>query len=202
MGQGVERLGLGGGVVRRMLPVEALALIVSLSMFVTLAASPHQDKPPQPFGPDAFTGRVTVQNSPPPIGMGLFACIDDCSIYKSAVVGIKEGGLYSRLVVGPTDRALVGHPISFFLANEFGDIRAVETVDFMGATDNFTLDLKFQDAIPVPTPTATITPTASLPVPGDVSVTAIPRLALIVGAIAIVVGTGMLMAARRRAAQS
>jgi hypothetical protein len=88
------------------------------------------------------------------------------------------------------------------LANEFGDIRAVETVDFMGATDNFTLDLKFQDAIPVPTPTATITPTASLPVPGDVSVTAIPRLALIVGAIAIVVGTGMLMAARRRAAQS
>jgi hypothetical protein len=187
-------------VVRRILPVVALALILSFAMVVTLAASPHQDKPPQPFGPDAFTGRVTVQNSPPPLGMGLFACIDDCSTYKSAVVGITEGGSYSQLVIEPTDRALVGHTISFFLANEFGDIQAVENVDFVGATDNFTLDLNFNDAVPVPTPTPTITPTASLPVPGDLTVTAIPRFALIVGGISVVVGISILLAARRRAA--
>ena len=193
-------IGLGGAVVRREFPFLALALALNFAMLVTLAASPHQDKPPQPFGPDAFSGRVAVQSSSPPLGMKLFACIDDCLIYKSEVVGIKEGGAYSRLVVNPTDRSLVGHSIHFYLANDFGRIQALETVDFAAATDNFTLDLNFFDAIPVPTPLPTVTPTASLPVPGDVAVTAIPRMALIVGAIAVVLGMGILMAARRRAA--
>ena len=193
-------IGLGGAGVRREFPFLALALALNFAMLVTLAASPHQDKPPQPFGPDAFSGRAVVQSGSPPLGMKLFACIDDCLIYKSEVVGIKEGGAYSRLVVNPTDRSLVGHSIHFYLANDFGRIQALETVDFAGATDNFTLDLKFSDTIPVPTPLPTVTPTASLPVPGDVTVTAIPRMALIVGAIAVVLGMGILMAARRRAA--
>ena len=193
-------IGLGGAVVRREFPFLALALALNFAMLVTLAASPHQDKPPQPFGPDAFSGRVVVQSSSPPLGMTLFACIDDCLIYKSEVVGIKEGGAYSGLVVYPTDRSLVGHSIHFYLANDFGRIQALETVDFAAATDNFTLDLNFFDAIPVPTPLPTVTPTASLPVPGDVTVTAIPRMALIVGAIAVVLGMGILMTARRRAA--
>ena len=193
-------IGLGGAVVRREFPFLALALALNFAMLVTLAASPHQDKPPQPFGPDAFSGRAVVQSGAPPLGMKLFACIDDCLIYKSEVVGIKEGGAYSRLVVNPTDRSLVGHSIHFYLANDFGRIQALETVDFAGATDNFTLDLNFSDTIPVPTPLPTVTPTASLPVPGDVTVTAIPRMALIVGAIAVVLGMGILMAARRRAA--
>ncbi|MEE3005957.1 MAG: hypothetical protein VX638_10970 [Chloroflexota bacterium] len=185
---------------RGLLSVATLVLVLSLAMLISLAASPLQDNPPQPFGPDVFTGRVSVLNDPPPLGMLLFACIDDCSTYKSAVVGIKEEGAYSQLVVGPTDRALLGHTISFFLANEFGNIQAAETVDFVGATDYFTLDLHFEDSVPVPTPTPSITPTASLPVPGDLTVTAMPRFALIVGAIAVVIGIGILMAARRRAA--
>ena len=193
-------IGLGGAVVRREFPFLALALALNFAMLVTLAASPHQDKPPQPFGPDAFSGRAVVQSGSPPLGIKLFACIDDCLIYKSEVVGIKEGGAYSRLVVNPTDRSLVGHSIHFYLANDFGRIQALETVDFAGATDNFTLDLNFSDTIPVPTPLPTVTPTASLPVAGDVTVTAIPRMALIVGAIAVVLGMGILMAARRRAA--
>ena len=185
---------------RRKFPSLALALALNFGMLVTLAASPHQDKPPQPFGPDAFSGRAVVQSGSPPLGMKLFACIDDCLIYKSEVVGIKEGGAYSRLVVNPTDRSLVGHSIHFYLANDFGRIQAMETVDFAGATDNFALDLNFSDTIPVPTPLPTVTPTASLPVAGDVTVTAIPRMALIVGAIAVVLGMGILMAARHRAA--
>ena len=193
-------IGLGGAVVRKQFRFLALALALNIAMLVTLAASPHQYKPPQPFGPDAFSGRVVVQRSSPPVGMWLFACIDDCLIYKSEVVGIKEGGAYSRLIVNPTDRSLVGHSIYFYLANDFGLILAVETVDFAAATDNFTLDLNFSDAIPVPTPLPTVTPTASLPVPGDVAVTAIPRMALIGGAIAVVLGMGILMAARHRAA--
>ena len=193
-------IGLGGAGVRRKFPFLALALALNFAMLVTLAASPHQDKPPQPFGPDAFSGRAVVRSGSSPLGMKLFACIDDCLIYKSEVVGIKEGGAYSRLVVNPTDRSLVGHSIHFYLANDFGRIQALETVDFAGATDNFTLDLNFSDTIPVPTPLPTVTPTASLPVAGDVTVTAIPRMALIVGAIAVVLGMGILMAARRRAA--
>ena len=182
--------------------ISALLLGITLSMVMLgiLGASPHQEKPPQPFGPDAFAGRVNVQSSPPPLGMQLFACVDDCSTYKSAVVGIKEDGSYSQLMIDPVDRSLVGHTIRFYLANEFGRIEAAETVDFAGATDNFTQDLNFKDAIPVPTPTPTITPTASLPVPGDLTVTAIPRVALIIGAIFVVVGMGIIMAARRRAA--
>jgi len=187
-------------VVRKQFRFLALALALNIAMLVTLAASPHQYKPPQPFGPDAFSGRVVVQSSSPPVGMLLFACIDDCLIYKSEVVGIKEGGAYSRLIVNPTDRSLVGHSIHFYLANDFGRIQASETVDFTAATDNFTLHLNFSDRIPGPTPLPTVTPTASLPVPGDVAVTAIPRMALIVGAIAVVLGMGILMAARRRAA--
>ena len=193
-------IGLGGAAVRREFPFLALALALNFAMLVTLAASPHQDKPPQPFGPDAFSGRAVVQSGSPPLGMKLFACIDDCLIYKSEVVGIKERGAYSRLVVNPIDRSLVGHSIHFYLANDLGRIQALETVDFAGATDNFTLDLNFSDTIPVPTPLPTVTPTASLPVAGDVTVTAIPRMALIVGAIAVVLGMGILMAARRRAA--
>jgi hypothetical protein len=169
-------------------------------MLAIPGASPHQNKPPQPFGPDAFAGRVSVQSSPPPLGMQLFACVDDCSTYKSAVVGIKVDGSYSQLVIDPVDHSLVGHTIRFYLSNEFGRIQAAETVDFAGATDNFTQDLNFKDAIPVPTPTPTITPTASLPVPGDLTVTAIPRVALIIGAIFIVAGMGIIIAARRRAA--
>ena len=192
-------IGLGGAGVRREFPFLALALALNFAMLVTLAAAPHQDKPPQPFGPDAFSGRAVVQSGSPPLGMKLFACIDDCLIYKSEVVGIKEGGAYNRLIVNPTDRSLVGHSIHFYLANDFGRIQALETVDFAGATDNFTLDLNFSDTIPVPTPLPTVTPTASLPVAGDVTVTAIPRMALIVGAIAVVLGMGILMAARRRA---
>ena len=193
-------IGLGGAGVRREFLFLALALALNFAMLVTLAASPHQDKPPQPFGPDSFSGRAVFQSASPPLGMKLFACIDDCLIYKSEVVGIKEGGAYSRLVVNPTDRSLVGHSIHFYLANDFGRIQALETVDFAGATDNFTLDLNFSDTIPVPTPLPTVTPTASLPVAGDGTVTAISRMALIVGAIAVVLGMGILMAARRRAA--
>ena len=180
----------------RLLTVVTLFSVLSLVTLINLAASPLQHNPPQPFGPDAFTGRISVLNVPPPLGMRLFACVVDCSTYKSAVVIIEMEGAYSRLVVDPPERALVGHAISFFLGNEFGNIRAAESVDFLGATDIFTLDLHFKDAVPVPTPTPSITPTASLPVPGDLAVMAIPRFVLIVGAIAVVVGISILMAAR------
>ena len=185
--------------VRRNITLLAVLLALSLDLLATLGATPGQVNPPQPFGPDSFFGQVSVQGGPAPRGMELFACIDNCGVFKSETVGIKQGGAYSQLVVNPSDRSLVGHLIRFYLDNEFGRIQAVETVDFKGATDYFTLDLTFDDPVPEPTPTPTITPTASLPVPGDPTVTVIPKVALLVGVAAVLLGTVLLLALRRRA---
>ena len=170
-----------------------------LMLLATLGATAWQVNPPQPFGPDSFFGQVNVEGGPAPQGLQLFACIDNCGVFKSETVGIQEGGAYSQLVVNPLDRSLVGHPIRFYLANEFGRIQAVETVDFKGAFDHFVLNLTFDDPVPEPTPTPTITPTASLPAPGDPTVTAIPRVALLLGVAALLVGSVLLLALRRRA---
>ena len=176
------------------------SLTIFLAVLAILGAVPKQAKPPQPFGPDSFSGQVSVQGALAQRGMQLYACIDSCAVYLSAAVEIQQRGMYSQLVVGPTDRSLLGHPIFFYLANQFGRIRAVEDVDFEGATQIFDRNLTFNDQVPFPTATPTITPTASLPVPGDPSVTAIPRIALILGAITLLAGLGSLLILRRRAA--
>ena len=185
--------------VRRKSAFLAMLFALFLGALSTLAATPNQGKPPQPFGPDSFSGQATVEGTAPPRGMQLFACIDDCSVFKSATVTIRQGGRYSQLVVSPVDRSLVGHPVLFYLANEFGRIKAAEDQDFQGATETFTLNLTFSDPIPVPTPTPTITPTASLPVPGDPIVTAIPGWVLLAGTGAVLAGVTLLLVARRRA---
>ena len=173
---------------------------VLLGLLAMLGAGPSQGKPPQPFGPDSFSGQVIVQGALAPQGMRLYACIDTCEVYLSAAVGIRQGGRYSQLVIGPSDRSLVGHPIFFHLANEFGNIRAVEAVNFEGATQIFNRNLTFGDPVPFPTATPTVTPTASLPVPGDPAITAIPRMALLFGAVALTTGVVLLLILRRRAA--
>ncbi len=184
--------------VRRKVTFLVVLLALSLGVLATLGATPRQGKPPQPFGPDSFSGKATVQDSPAPRGMELFACVDDCGVFQSSTVGIGPGGRYSQLIVNPSDRSLVGHPILFYLINPFGRIEAVVTAGFRGATDSFTLDLSFDDPVPSPTPTPTVTPTASLPVPGDPTVTAIPRVALLAGVAAALGGIVLLLVVRRR----
>jgi hypothetical protein len=138
--------------------------------------------------------------------MQLIACVADCATgFESQPVTVRPAGSYSSLEVNPSNENLIGRTVSFYLVNEFGRIKAVENWIFIGIFDFYTVDLTFTDPMPVPTPTPTVTPiptvtpTASLPVPGDPAVTAIPRLALIVGAIAVVCGTALLLMARRRA---
>ena len=71
--------------------------------------------------------------------------------------------------MNPSDQALIGRAVSFYLVNQYGRIEAAETTDFVGLFDFYTLDLTFNQPLPVatPTPTATpiptVTPTASLP---------------------------------------
>ena len=61
---------------------------------------------------------------------------------------VMDGGSYSMLAVSPTDQDLVGHTVSFYLVNEFGRIRAVETDRFEGDFNAYTLGLSFTDALP------------------------------------------------------
>jgi hypothetical protein len=181
--------------------------VLLISALATLGAVPAQgERPPQPFFQDFFSGRVSLQGAPAPASERLIACIDSCTTgFESQPVRVGLDGSYRGLEVNPSEEDLIGRPVTFYLVNAFGRIKAIETWTFVGVFDFYTLDLTFTDPLPVPTPTPTmpppptVTPTASLPVPGDPAVTAIPRLALIIGAIAVVCGAALLLVARRRA---
>ena len=190
-----------------------------------LAAVPGQgERPPRPLFQDFYSGRVSLLGSPAPAGAQLLACIIDCATgFESEPVAIGPGGEYEGLELNPSDEAMIGREVRFYLVNQYGRIEAAETRDFVGIFDFYTLDLTFDQPLPFPTPTPTVTPTptpaptptatpvptptpvptltptASLPVPGDPSITAIPRMALIIGAVIVVGGTGLVLFARRRA---
>ena len=194
-----------------------LSLVFCVVAFALTGAGPNQvERPPQPFFQDFISGIVTVEGEPAPAGTQLIACIDDCdNVFQSKPKTLAEGGEFELLEVNPSDENLIGNVISFYLVNEFGRIRAVETRTFVGIFDFYPIDLTFNAPLPtppapptptptpIPTPTLTPTltpeptPTAVLPVTGDPTLTAIPRLALIVGAGAAVVGAGLLLAVRR-----
>ena len=173
----------------------------------TMGAVPGQDeRPPQPFFRDFFSGTVSLQGAPPPSGTQLIACVDSCvTWFESLPVQLQPEGRYDLLEVNPSDEASIGRLVSFYLINEFGRIKAAKTRGFVGVFDFYTVNLTFNDPLPVPTPTPTVTPiptltpTAVLPVPGDPGVTAIPRLALIIGAASVAAGAGLILLARRRA---
>ncbi len=178
-----------------------------LFAFILIGAGPNQDeRPPQPFFQDFFSGTVLLQGSTPPEGTLLIACIDDCdTVFQSAGFSLKADGSFDQLEVNPLSEALVGHTIYFYLVNEHGRVRAEESKPYIGVFDFYVQDLTFVEPLPVPEPDPTPeptprpTPTASLPVAGDPSVAQVPKLALIAGAAAVVAGAGLLLAARRKA---
>ena len=184
-----------------------LFLAIMVMAISTLAAVPQQgERPPQPFLPDFYSGSVTLQGAPAPAGTILIGCLVDCETgFQSKSVEIQDGGIFEMLEVNPTDQALIGLPVSFYIINEFGRIKALETADFTAIHDFHVVDLTFTDGLPAPTPIPTVTPTpqptptAILPVPGDPAITEIPRLALIIGVAAVGAGAGMILLARRRA---
>ena len=179
-----------------------------LVAFAILGVGPNQvERPPQPFFQDFFSGTVLVQGSPPPEGTLLVACIDGCDTgFESAPYGLKADGMFAQLEVNPDDETLVGRPITFYLVNEFGRTRAVETRPYIGVFDFYVQDLTFVEPMPVPPPTPTPNPTprptpaASLPIAGDPALARLPKIALMAGAAAVVLGAGLLFASRRQEA--
>lgn len=185
------------------MPVGVAACVITA--LINMAAVPGQaDRPPQPFFQDFYSGTVTLQDRPAPAGTQLIACVADCATgFQSEPVELGVGGVYKNLEANPTDEALIGRTVSFYLANPYGKIKATETRIFVGVFDFYSVDLTFNQPLAVPTPTPTVTPTPtivptpSLPVPGDPSLVAIPGLLLVMGAGAVVVGIGLILMARR-----
>lgn len=199
--------------VRRSSTTIFLISVLILSALALMGAGPNQDqRPPQPFFQDFFSGAVLLQGSPPPEGTQLIACIDDCdAVFQSAPYSLNAGGTFDQLQVDPSDEGLIGHTIYFYLVNEFGRIRAEESRPYIGVFDFYVQDLTFTEPLPVappiplpeptpvPAPTPVPTPTAVLPIAGDPSVALVPRMALMAGGAALVAGTALLLAARRKA---
>ncbi len=193
---------------RRFLAIIFLTSVLLLAAFSLLGAGPNQaERPPQPFFQDFFSGTVLLQGSPAPEGTLLIACIDGCEgSFESAPYSLNADGVFDQLEVNPVSEDLIGHPITFYLVNEYGRIPAVETRPYIGVFDFYVQDLTFVDPLPLapvpdatpsPTPTPRPTPTASLPVAGDPAVARLPKITLMAGAAAVLVGASLLLVSRR-----
>ena len=171
--------------------------ILALWTLVALGAGPQQQGgklPPQPFFSDYFSGHVFVQGLPAPAGLSLVACINDCQgMFESKSVAVQPGGAYNILEVNPEDQLLRGRPVSFYLVNEHGRIKAGETAVFEGAYSLNRLNLTFDQPLPQPLPPP------ALPQVGDPVLPQLPKLALGLGFAAVVAGVALLLAGRRRA---
>ena len=190
---------------RRKLARIAVMLAVLVVAAATLGAMPSQAPPEQesssqPYGSDVFGGSVAVQEVTPPGGMTLFACIDDCGVYKSESVLTNHDGTFDGLTVRPLGPSLAGHPIRFFLANEHGHIEADEQVEFQGTAERFKLNLWFAGPVPFQPSLTTPTATPALPATGDKVVSAVPRWVLIMGVLTFLSGVALVLRARRREA--
>ena len=190
---------------RRFPGIIFLAIGLIAGSFAWVGAGPNQAEcPPQPFFQDFFSGSVLLQGAPPPQGTQLIACIDGCENgFESAPYSLKADGTFDQLEVNPDNEDFVGHTITFYLVNDFGRIRALETRPYIGVFDFYVQDLTFVDPMPIPqptplpNPTPRPTPTASLPVAGDPSVAQLPKIALMAGVVAVILGGGLMFVARR-----
>ena len=118
-----------GWVVQRFVKNVVSGVGLFVVIFTGLGVGPKQaERPPQPFFQDFFSGSVLLQGSPPPEGTLLIACIDTCENgFESVPYRLNADGSFDQLEVNPDDEDSVGHLITFYLVNEFGRIRAVET---------------------------------------------------------------------------
>ena len=206
---------------RRFPAIIFVSAVLLFGALAVLGAGPYQaERPPQPFFQDFFSGTVLLEGSSPPEGTLLIACIDDCEDgFESSAYPLKADGSFAQLEVKPLDEELVGHIITFYLENEFGRIRALESRPYIGVFDFYVQDLTFVNPMPTPEPTPVPEPTrlpgptplpeppeptprptpiALLPVAGDPSVARLPKIALMAGGAAVVPGAGLLVVARRK----
>jgi hypothetical protein len=172
-------------VVRRRIYFLAVLAICSLAM---IGAAPLQGGvPPQPYNADYFSGTVYLGPDPAPPGTRMLACVDTCAVFETDIVNLDPDGTYELLAIHPEDRSLRGRPISFYLLNQYGRIKAAEITYFEGGFNAVDLDLHFEGPLPSP-PVA-----PDLPPVGDPLLPQLPRAALGLGSLLLLAGLLMVL---------
>ncbi|MCH7653314.1 MAG: hypothetical protein IIB14_06510 [Chloroflexi bacterium] len=125
---------------------------VDIRFNLTFGELPAFTPTPLPFvlAPSIYSGAVVVAGAPIPEGSVLVARVGGYESFP----GIISGGSYSGLVIAPSDEALVGQPIEFFL-NDHPSTPPSQGV-FLPGTFN-EVNLVFI-GLPPPKATATLTP--------------------------------------------
>jgi len=128
--------------------------ILMLSSWVTvigMGAMPKQESvPPQPFYADFYSGRVTVTDEWPNTGVKLYACVLDCSRFRTEMVEVDvKSGLYEGLKIDPSDKRLLYQEVTFHLDNGVGSVKALETSSMEGAFIRKIVDLTFEAPVPI-----------------------------------------------------
>jgi hypothetical protein len=169
--------------VRRRIHFLAVLVLLAIGSLAMIGAVPLQSGvPPQPYNADLFSGRVYLGPDLAPPGTRMLACVDVCCVFETEVFTLDPDGSYKLLAIHPADRSLRGRPISFYLLNQHGRIKAAEITYFEGGFNAVDLDLHFEGPLPSP-PVA-----PDLPRVGDPLVPQLPRVALGMGSLLLAAG--------------
>ena len=128
-----------------------ILMLSSCVAVIGMGAMPKQESvPPQPFYADFYSGRVTVTDEWPNTGVKLYACVLDCSRFRTEMVEVDvKSGLYEGLKIDPSDKRLLYQEVTFYLDNGLGSVKASETSSMEGAFIRKIVDLTFDGPVPI-----------------------------------------------------
>ena len=135
----------------RVLVKIVILMLSSCVAVIGMGAMPKQESvPPQPFYADFYSGRVTVTDEWPNTGVKLYACVLDCSRFRTEMVEVDvKSGLYEGLKIDPSDKRLLYQEVTFHLDNGLGSVKASETSSMEGAFIRKIVDLTFDGPVPI-----------------------------------------------------
>ncbi len=166
----------------RSLTVGAGFLVLSMLVGNVLVNNiAHAGGPPQPYYADYVIGQIDLKDRIVSDDLRVIACISGCHVYETDGASIGENGDY-KLALHPEDRRLSGRLAIIYLANDYGRVRANETVAFSGGFKTHKIDLTFNESLPIPPDLP------SLPAVGDEIVPLLPKYVIVFGISAIILG--------------
>ena len=127
-----------------------ILILSSCVAAIGMGAMPKQESvPPQPFYADFYSGRVDVTDEWPEIGVKLYACVLDCSRFRTEMADVDvKSGWYEGLKINPSDKKLLYQEVTFYLDNGLGSVKAPETSVMEGAFIRKIVDLTFDGPAP------------------------------------------------------
>lgn len=160
----------------------AIPLSVIAVMIMIQGGYVEAGGPPKPYYAEYFSGDLVLKEGQPSDGLKLVACVGGCSNYQSDPVVIGPDSYYGKLIVFPPGEHFVGSRVDFYLTNEYGRVRALESGVFTGGFVSHSLNLTFEEFVPV-NPGKPLLPSV-----GDPYMPKIPRVLAIVGTVSFLMG--------------